>query len=372
MKKVVLAFDKFKGVATSKEVAEAARVALLASFADVEVVVLPCADGGEGTMEALAPAGAKRVEVDVCGPLPDMHIKASYCLHGVTAVMEMASASGLALLKPEQRDVMNATSLGTGMLIRHAITQGAREVVLGIGGSASNDGGMGILQALGVRFFDSEGNQLPPCGESLANVAAVDSSHVMPEALRTRFHIITDVDNPLFGPRGAAAVYGPQKGATPAQVAMLDEGLRHFASFMPPGVAHSPGAGAAGGVGAGLKAFLQAELHPGADAVLHFLYAQTHITDADLVLTGEGKIDASTSCGKLPHAVAKLAASNGMPAVALCGMVEGTPPQEFAEVHCINPVPADLPQALEKSVCLQRVAQTVNQIASKYLTLSTL
>ena len=369
MQKVVLAFDKFKGVASSKEVAEAARKALLATFADVEVVALPCADGGEGTMEALAPAGARRVEVDVCGPLLDMKVRAAYCIHGDTAVMEMASASGLALLPPEQRDVMHATSLGTGTLIRHAITQGAREVVLGIGGSASNDGGMGILQALGFRFFDSEGGELPPCGESLAQVAKVDTFLLMPEARNTRFHIITDVDNPLFGPRGAAAVYGPQKGATPAQVAILGQGLRHFASFMPQGVAHSPGAGAAGGVGAGLKAFLHAELHPGADAVLRFLHAEAHIVDADLVLTGEGKMDASTSCGKLPHAVAKLAASKGVPVVALCGAVEGEPRRDFAAVHCINPEPLDLPRALEKTVCLQRVAQTVNQIAAKYLSI---
>ena len=371
MAKVVLAFDKFKGVASSHEVAQAARVAVLAAFPHVEVVALPCADGGEGTMEALSAQGARRVKVEVSGPLPDMRVLAAYSIHGDTAVMELASASGLALLQPEQRDVMHATTLGTGMLICHAIAHGARNVVLGIGGSASVDGGMGILHALGFRFCDRNGRELPPCGESMESVHAVDTSRLMPEVLNTRFHIITDVDNPLLGPRGAAAVYGPQKGATPAQVALLEAGARHFSTFMAEGIADAPGAGAAGGVGAGLKAFLHARLYPGADAVLRFLHAEAHIAHADLVLTGEGKMDASTSCGKLPFAVAKLAAGKGVPVVALCGVVEGVPPEIFTEVHGINPHPIDLPRALEKSVCLQRVAKSVNQIVSKYLTIST-
>lgn len=267
----------------------AARDAILGVVPDAQVVLIPCADGGEGTMEALSPAHSQRVSVEVCGPLPDMRVNAAYTISHGTAVIEMAAASGLALLADSQRDVMHATTRGTGMLIRHAIAHGAQRVTLGIGGSATNDCGMGILSALGFRFLDQQGRELAPCGANLAKVARVDADAVPQQVFNTRFDVITDVDNPLCGTHGAAAVYAPQKGASAQQVTLLDEGARHFSQFMPDGVAEAPGAGAAGGVGAGLKAFLNAILHPGADAVLRFLKVDEAIADADLVMTGEGK-----------------------------------------------------------------------------------
>ena len=357
-----MAFDKFKGVATSREVAMAARDAILGVVPDAQVVLIPCADGGEGTMEALSPAHSQRVSVEVCGPLPDMRVNAAYTISHGTAVIEMAAASGLALLADSQRDVMHATTRGTGMLIRHAIAHGAQRVTLGIGGSATNDCGMGILSALGFRFLDQQGLDLAPCGANLAKVVRVDADAVPQQVFNTRFDVITDVDNPLCGTHGAAAVYAPQKGASAQQVTLLDEGARHFSQFMPDGVTEAPGAGAAGGVGAGLKAFLNAILHPGADAVLRFLKVDEAIADADLVMTGEGKIDASTAHGKLPYAVARLCRKRAVPAVALCGILEGEAPGVFTSVLCINPLPVDMPLALNSEVCLSRVASTTEKL----------
>lgn len=328
----------------------AARDAILGVDSDAQVVLIPCADGGEGTMEALSPAHSQRVSVEVCGPLPDMHVNAAYTISHGTAVIEMAAASGLALLADSQRDVMHATTRGTGMLISHAIAHGAQRVTLGIGGSATNDCGMGILSALGFRFLDHQGRELAPCGANLAKVARVDAEDVPQQVLDTRFDVITDVDNPLCGTHGAAAVYAPQKGASPRQVTLLDEGARHFSQFMP------------GGVGAGLKAFLNAILHPGADAVLRFLKVDEAIADADLVMTGEGKMDASTVHGKLPYAVARLCRKCTVPAVALCGILEGEAPDVFTSVLCINPLPVDMPLALNSEVCLSRVASTTEKL----------
>ncbi len=361
-----MAFDKFKGVATSREVAMAARSGILGTMPDAQVAVIPCADGGEGTLEALAPLGAQKVALLVTGPLPDRHVKACYALSGHTAIVEMAAASGLALLPVEQRDVMHTTTLGTGMLLSHAIDHGARHVVIGIGGSASNDCGTGLLTALGFRFLDHSGQELPPCGESLPRIARVDSSAVPQAVLDTKFDVITDVDNPLCGPQGAAAVYGPQKGASPQQVHLLDEGARRFSTLMPHGVAQMAGAGAAGGVGAGMAAFLNATLYPGADAILRFLNVADAVEGADLVLTGEGRVDASTSHGKLPYAVARLCRRLSVPVVALCGALDGEAPDVFSSVLCINPVPLDLPTALRPEVCLARVAIAAKKALEKW------
>lgn len=357
-----MAFDKFKGVATSRELALAARMGILEAVPEAKVVAIPCADGGEGTLAALSTPADRIIAVDVTGPLPDMRVKAEYALHHHTATVELASASGLALLPEARRNVMHATTLGTGMLLRHAISQGARHVVTGIGGSASNDCGMGLLSALGFRFLDQAGRELTPCGASLPDVTRVDCSGVDKAVLSTQFDVITDVDNPLCGPQGAAAVYAPQKGASAQQVQLLDEGARHFSALMPCGVADTPGAGAAGGVGAGMLAFLNATLYPGAGAILRFLKVEDAIKDADLVMTGEGRIDASTSHGKLPYAVARLCARHHVPVVALCGALDGDAPSAFASVRCINPLPVDLPTALLPNVCLARVTSATKKI----------
>ncbi len=357
-----MAFDKFKGVATSREVAMAARAAILETVPEATVVAIPCADGGEGTLAALSTPADRIITEDVTGPLSGMRVKAQYALHRHTAIVELASASGLALMPDGRRDVMHATTLGTGMLLMHAISQGARHLVMGIGGSASNDCGMGLLSALGFRFLDKDGRELAPCGASLPDVARVDSSRVDKAVLTAQFDVITDVDNPLCGPQGAAAVYAPQKGASAQQVQLLDEGARHFSALMPNGVADVPGAGAAGGVGAGMLAFLNTTLYPGADAILRFLKVEDAIKGADLVMTGEGRIDASTSHGKLPYAVARLCARHHVPVVALCGALDGDAPSAFASVQCINPLPVDMPTALRPDVCLARVTAATKEI----------
>ena len=359
--KIVLAFDKFKGSATSLELAKAAADAIHAVHPDAETVIFPCADGGDGTLEALMPKGAELIEKEVAAPLLSLpKVKAKYALKGPHAVIELAAASGLALVPEEQRDVMQANTFGTGELMLDAIRRGAKRITLGIGGSATNDCGMGILAALGFRFYDADGQELPPNGKNLALVAEINKNAVPEQVLSAQIDVITDVKNPLCGPDGAAAVYGPQKGASPQEVAVLDAGCANFARFMADGVADAPGAGAAGGVGAGLLGFLNATLHPGAEAVLKFLHFEEALDGADLVLTGEGKMDATTAQGKLPAAVASLCQKHGVPVVALCGLLEGDAPNVFTAVHCINELPiTDLATAMQKEVCLSRLAETV-------------
>ena len=368
MMKIVLAFDKFKGVASSSDLSMAAQSAIREAYPDAQVDFIPCADGGEGTVRALSARGATEVEMSVCGPLPDMRVRAAFSSLGCSAVVEMAAASGLALLSAGRRDVMRATTLGTGELIRHAISRlHAEHITLGIGGTASNDCGMGILLALGFRFLDSEGCELPPCGESLIKVAKVDDTHVPPMHKSATYHLVTDVRNPLCGPDGAAQVYAPQKGATPEQVRQLEEGACHFAKFMPEGVADAPGAGAGGGTAAGLMAFLGARVLPGAEAVLRAYDFDHLIADADLVITGEGRIDASTSFGKVPYAVAKACRTQGVPVAALCGILDGAAPEVFTAVRCVNPAPINLQEALQPDVCLKRVASSTVKIIKTIL-----
>lgn len=366
--KIILAFDKFKGVASSAAVGLAAQSAIHAAYPDARVSFIQCADGGDGTVRALSPRGATEVELSVCGPLPDMRTRAAFSFTGRSAVVEMAAASGLALLPEGRRDVMRATSLGTGELILHAIGRlHVEHITLGIGGSASNDCGTGILSALGFRFLDSEGHELPPCGESLIKVAKVDDSRVPPMHKSATYSLVTDVRNPLCGANGAAHVYAPQKGATPEQVIQLEEGARHFATFMPDGVPDAPGAGAGGGTAAGLMAFLGARVLPGAEAVLRACDFDNLIADADLVITGEGRIDASTSFGKVPYAVAKACSKQGVPVVALCGVLCGAAPEAFTAVRCINPAPINIQEALQPDVCLKRVAYSAVKIIKTIL-----
>ncbi len=329
---VVIAPDKFRGSLTAPEVA--AHVA--AGLGGVPVVSLPVADGGDGTVDAVVASGFTRVETEVTGP-DGTPVAAAYAVRdepgGRVAVIELAEASGLRRLPRGGTAPLTATSRGTGELIAHAVRHGAARVVLGLGGSACTDGGAGMAQALGVRLLDAGGNELPPGGAALRGLHAIDAS----DRLRG-FEVVvaSDVDNPLLGPYGAAAVYGPQKGASPQDVAVLEAGLARLAAVAAHthglagaaehdgvvramGVAGREGAGAAGGVGFGALVFLGAEIRPGIGYLLDLVDFDRHVAGARLVITGEGAIDEQTLRGKAPVGVAAAAAGHGVPVVAVCG-----------------------------------------------------
>ncbi len=328
--RIVIAPDKFKGCLAAGGVAEAiARGVRAACSGAIEVAVdlVPMADGGEGTVEALvnATSGSLR-EARVTGPLGEER-RATYGMlgDGKTAVIEMAAASGLVLVPPAQRDPMIATTRGTGELLLHAIAAGATNVILGIGGSATNDGGAGLAQALGYRLLDRQGNDLTPGGGPLADLDRIDASKVSPLLKSVSVRVACDVDNPLYGERGASAVFGPQKGATPEMVATLDHNLAHFARLIERDLGLSvgalPGAGAAGGLGAGLVAFAAGTLGPGIDLVIDAVGLEKRLQGASMCMTGEGALDASSAGGKTAVGVARVAKRLGVPTIALVGSI---------------------------------------------------
>jgi len=323
--RIIVAPDSFKGSLSAVEVARAMARGVRAVFPEAEVVELPIADGGEGTIEALVAAtrGALR-HAEVRGPLGDP-VRAAWGVlgDGCTAVIEMAAASGLTLVPEGRRDPRLASTFGTGDLVKAALDAGFRRLVLGIGGSATNDGGAGFARALGVRFLDESGRDLPEGGAALAQLARVELAGLDPRLAESEFLVACDVDNPLCGPRGASAVYGPQKGATPTMVQELDAALAAFAGMAARAtgrdVAAVPGAGAAGGLGAGLLFFTPARLRPGVEIVLEAVGFEARVRGADLVFTGEGRTDAQTAMGKAPVGVAAAAKRQGVPVVCLSG-----------------------------------------------------
>lgn len=323
--KIVIAPDSYKESLSALEVAQAVEAGFRAVFPQADYVLVPVADGGEGTVEAMiAATRGRRLEVAVTGPLGEP-VRAFYGLtgDGETAVIEMAAASGLALVPSVRRNPLVTTSRGTGELIRSALDAGARRFILGIGGSATNDGGAGMVQALGARLLDADAQELPPGGGALAALARIDLSALDPRLAECRIEVACDVDNPLTGPRGASAVFGPQKGATPDMVQTLDANLAHLALIIQRdlGVAveQVPGAGAAGGMGAAMLAFFGATLKPGIEIVTAAVGLDAHVRDADLVITGEGRIDFQTIQGKTPVGVARVAKRHGKPVIGIAG-----------------------------------------------------
>ena len=319
---VLVAPDKFKGSLTAREVAARVAAGIAAEAPEVEVVQVPVADGGDGTLDAALAAGYEHVAVRAQGPTGSA-VDTAFAAHEGVAVVEMAGVSGLALLLPDRLDPLGAGTYGTGEVIRAALDHGCRTVVLGIGGSASTDGGAGMLQALGARLLDADGRELDPGGAALADLARLDLDGLHPALAETKVIVASDVDNPLLGPNGAAAVYGPQKGASAADVATLDAALARWADVVeaavPLAVRDRPGAGAAGGVGFGAMAVLAAELQPGIRLVLDLVGFDRHLPDARLVITGEGSLDAQTLSGKTPAGVAAAASSAGIPVVTVSG-----------------------------------------------------
>jgi len=383
--RIIIAPDSFKGSLTAAEVAESIARGIKRVLPEAETVTVPLADGGEGTVAALVSAtGGRLVRKKVTGPLGD-RVEAHFGLlgDGETAVIEMAAASGLPLVPPEKRNPMVTTTYGTGELIRAALEEGCRRIIIGIGGSATNDGGAGMAQALGVKLLDEQGQDIPYGAAGLAKLDRIDTSSLDRRLAGVEILVACDVDNPLTGPRGAARVYGPQKGADPQMVEELDEILERFAAILhrDVGVAvkDTPGAGAAGGLGAGLMAFLKGRLAPGVELVLAALKLEERLREgADLVITGEGAINGQTVFGKAPIGVAKLAKRYHIPVVAIAGSIEPGGEAVFAEgidaVAAIPPGPLSLAEAMAGAGelvadCAERVMRLLlvgRKIASGY------
>ncbi|MFH8366823.1 glycerate kinase [Streptomyces sp. NPDC018031] len=323
---MLIAADKFKGSLTAAQVAEHVTAGLRrGASGTVRVETLPVADGGDGTVDAAVAAGFERREARVTGPLGEP-VTAAYALRQDTAVVEMAEASGLRHLPPGVFAPRTATTYGTGELLRAALDAGARTIVFGVGGSATTDGGAGMLSALGARLHTADGSPVGPGGGALRELATADLSALDPRLARTAIVLASDVDNPLTGPKGAPAVYGPQKGASEADVAELDAALAHYARVLEEAIggraaayAQAPGAGAAGGIGYGALVGLGATFRPGIEVMLDVLGFAAALERADLVITGEGSLDEQTLHGKAPAGVAAAARARGRRVLAVCG-----------------------------------------------------
>jgi len=328
--KIVVAPQALKGSLDAPAVGAIITEALARALPEAHGTVVPVADGGEGTTRALVSAtGGRLLTATVTGPLGAPTQATWGLLGGPTptpvAVIEMAAAAGLPLLRPDELDPLRATTRGVGELLLAALDLGCRDIILGIGGSATNDGGAGMAQALGARLLDADGHDLPSGGAALARLTHIDTSRLDPRLAETRLRVACDVSNPLCGPLGASAVYGPQKGADPAMVAALDAALAHYAevirSDLGRDIANAPGAGAAGGLGAGLLAFTRAELTPGAPLVLETLRFAETLRGAALVIVAEGRLDEQTAYGKIIAAIAQAAHAAGAPVLALAGAI---------------------------------------------------
>jgi glycerate 2-kinase len=329
-RRVVIAPDKFKGSATAAEVAEHLAAGIRRIAPAAELRLLPVADGGEGTVDAAAASGFARHEIAVTGPVGN-RVRAAFALRGDTAVVEMAEASGLRQLPEGRLAPLDAGTYGTGELIRAALAAGAKTIVLGVGGSASTDGGAGMLSALGARFLDADGRELPGGGAALARLSTVELGGLDPRLETARVVLASDVDNPLLGEHGAAAVYGPQKGAGPRDVAELEAGLAKLVNVLSRTIgeaagraARSSGAGAAGGIGFGALAMLGATRESGIEVLLDVLGFDAVLDGASLVITGEGCLDRQTLHGKAPAGVAHAAQRRGVPVAAVCGRLDLT------------------------------------------------
>jgi glycerate 2-kinase len=351
-RRIVLAPDKFKGSLSAADVARYLAAGLRRASADVQITTVPIADGGDGTVEAVVSAGFTRRTAHVCGPL-GAPIDADFALLGDVAVVELAQAAGLALLGPGGADPLRSHTRGVGQLIGAALDAGARTIILGVGGSASTDGGAGMLAGLGARWLDRSGAPLPDGGGNLARLAAADLSGLDPRLSRTRFRLACDVDNPLLGEHGAAAVYGPQKGADAGQVAALERGLARLADVLTAALGDpvrqavgAPGAGTAGGTGFAALAVLGALRQPGIDLLLETVGFDRVLDEADLVVTGEGALDEQTLRGKAPAGVAAAARARGLPTIAVCGQLSLDP----ARLHAAGIVRAYALTDLEPDV----------------------
>ncbi|MEY8386225.1 glycerate kinase [Oscillospiraceae bacterium 38-13] len=325
--KIIVAIDSFKGSLTSLEAGQAARQGILQAIPHADVLVRPLADGGEGTVETMALGmNGRRESISVTGPLGEPVV----CTYGIletskTAVIEMTGAAGITLLPEQKRNPMHTTTYGVGEVIQDAIFKGCRHFIIGIGGSATNDGGTGMLQALGFGILDKNRRQVPFGAKGLKDIAVITDAHVIPELKDCFFRIACDVSNPLCGAQGCSAIFGLQKGATPAMIAEMDDWLNHFAALTkeknPTADAETCGAGAAGGLGFAFLSYTKAVLESGVNIVLEETRLEESIREADIVVTGEGRLDSQTAMGKAPAGVAKIAKKYGKTVIAFSGCV---------------------------------------------------
>ncbi len=368
--KILAAPNAFKGSLSAAQAAEAMRRGIHRALADADVRMIPVADGGDGLLQALEiPLAAERIEQRVRGPLgDDTRATFLYSASRRLAIIEMATASGLALLPADHLDAMHASSEGVGQLISAALDLGAGQIVLGIGGSATTDGATGLATALGMRFLDEHNKPLRGEGASLQHIRRIDRSDLDERLASVHLEVACDVENPLLGSEGAARVYAPQKGASRNDIEQLEKGLANLADVIEGqfgvDVRDMPGGGAAGGMGAGLKALFNAELKPGAELVLELLQVEAAIVNADLVLTGEGRLDYQTRFGKAPGAVAALAARHKVPCIAIAGILDETAytltDAGFAAVFSLCPGPVPLADAVEHAA--RYLALTTEQV----------
>lgn len=373
--KIVVASDSFKGSLSSTEVAMAATRGIKAVYPDCEVVSVNVADGGEGTVDAIVEAlHGEIVATTVSDPL-GRPIQARYGIAGATAIIEMAAASGLPLLHPEERNPWLTSTHGTGEMIMDAIRRGCRQFLVGIGGSATNDAGTGMLQAMGFRFYDANDNEIPHCsGGTMQDIVRIDDSDVPDSVRQSTFTIACDVDTPFCGPEGAAPVFAPQKGADAAMVQQLDAGMASLAKVIEDkyhiNIVPIAGAGAAGGMGGAFRAFLHATLKRGIDMVLDAIDFNTIIQNADLVITGEGKIDFQTAKGKTAAGVLTRAKQQGIPVVAIGGCVEmcdSVQQMGFAGIYPILEEKVPLVIAMQPDFAAKNIKDTIQRIIPIYL-----
>lgn len=369
MRKIVLAIDSFKGSLTSTEAETAALEGIRRVYPQAETVCIPIADGGEGMLEALSSLRMQEVRLRVQGPL-DEKVEARYLISsdGQTAYIEMASASGLPLVPENQRNPLLTTTHGTGQLMRDALDRGCDHLVIGLGGSATNDGGMGMLSALGIRFLNNQGQELKGRGCDMEKADRIDTSLAHPAMKAVRCTAACDVRNPFYGPEGAAYIFSPQKGATPDEVQLLDKGLRHLAELYRQTTGHDiatlPGAGAAGGLGGALAAFLNAELRPGISLLLEANGFKDKIKGADLIITGEGRADRQTTMGKVPAGVLNESRQTGIPVVLIAGQVadeEILRSAGFSQVYATTPPDMPLSTAMQKDVAQANISRTIER-----------
>lgn len=376
--KILIAPDSFKHSLTAKKVADFLAEGILRVFPDTEILKVPVADGGEGTVQALVDAtGGRIVKTRVHDPLMRM-IESRFGIlgDGKTAVIEMAAASGLELLEDHELDPMSATTFGTGELMKKALDEGVEKMIIGIGGSATNDGGTGMAAALGAKFLDKNGNEVKPGGGEIGKIETIDLYHLDERLKHCRVTVAADVTNPLTGVDGAAKVYAAQKGAGREQVQQLEENMKHFAGIirkeLSKQIENTPGAGAAGGLGAGLMVFAGADIDPGFDVVKHTVQLEEKMKDVNLVITGEGRIDRQTQFGKTPHGVAMLAKKYNLPVIAFAGTLG----ERYKEMYdkgldAIFPI-ADKPMDLKTSLkqagpLLADAAERMSRIIRLYL-----
>ena len=375
--KIIIAPDSFKGSLSALEVCENIEIGIRKVFNTAEIVRVPMADGGEGTVQSLVDAtGGEIISLKVKGPLLK-EVDAFYGILGdrTTAVIEMASASGITLLTKEERDPMKATTYGTGQIIKHAMDMGCRNIIIGIGGSATNDGGAGMVKALGIKLLDEKSEEIDFGGGNLNKLNSIDLSEIDSRISQCNIVVACDVDNTLCGEKGASYIFGPQKGADENMIITLDKNLSHYAEiverYLGVAIKNYPGSGAAGGLGGGLLAFLNAKLQPGVNIVIETTNLEEKLKDADLVITGEGMIDYQTQYGKTPYGVAKLAKKYNIPVIAIAGGIgkgaEELYAKVFDSIFSIVDKPMQLEEAIENSeLLLQNTAEKIMKVLKIY------